>query len=113
VPRFVAAAPPSGEDMARLVRTIYHRLKALLTRRGVLTDGGELSLPLLDEPSALDLCQAAAVGIGTHSGQEAFEMLGQHAVQDRALGLAPRVLLNQPHGIELCSRLPNGIGANR
>jgi hypothetical protein len=78
VPRFVAAAPPSGEDMARLVRTIYYRLKALLTRRGVLTDGGELSLPLLDEPSALDLCQAAAVegrsALGPHPGVHAARM---------------------------------------
>jgi len=61
VPQFVAAAAPTREEMARLVRTIYYRLRALLMRGGVLSDEGQLSLPRFDEPSALDLCQAAAV----------------------------------------------------
>jgi len=75
VPRFVEAAVPSPEDITRLVRTIYHRLRALLTRRGVLSDDGQLSLPLFDEPSALDQCPAAAVqgrsALGPHPGAHA------------------------------------------
>ena len=75
VPQFVVAAPPTREDMARLVRTICYRLRTLLTRRGVLSDDGQLSIPLFDEPSALDLCQAAAVqgrsALGPHPGAPA------------------------------------------
>jgi hypothetical protein len=60
-PCFHAIDPPTEEDVARLVRTVRDRVLTLFRRRGRLSDEGELLPPDVDDPTAFDVCQVAAV----------------------------------------------------
>ena len=60
-PRFHAIEPPTDEDVAQLVRVVRNRIRAVLRRRGRLSADGEMMLDAGHEPTALAICQAAAV----------------------------------------------------
>ena len=74
-PRFCPIDPPTDEEVARLVRTVRNRVRSLLRHRGLLADDLEPEPP--EDPSLLDLCQAAAVqgrialgpNAGSHPGR--------------------------------------------
>jgi hypothetical protein len=57
---FHALPPPSDADLARVAARIFRRTLALLRERGLTGECGQGSL-LDDEPTALDVCQQAAV----------------------------------------------------
>lgn len=84
-PQFVAAAPPTDEELARLLQTMISRMLRMLTRRGVLEqEAGQTWLADTDsdadQASALWPLQAAAVtyriAFGPRAGHKVLTVRG-------------------------------------
>jgi hypothetical protein len=94
-PRFCAIAPPTDDDVARLVRTIHGRVRSLLRRRRRLLEG-DFAPDHQERPSVRDLCLAAAVqgriALGADAGSHPGRMRRYPDTSPRRLSSLSAVL---------------------
>ena len=76
--QFHAAEPPSDEEVARLLATIYRRVRRLLARRGLEMDDAPDVDPLAEESPALAGISSASVqgriALGPRAGARVFRL---------------------------------------